>query len=193
MIQIDYPQVWKEALPLSQYWPEFQEKISHASSDDPYAPYLSINWQRVQRISKHVQVSSEWTAWLQEVTQPFKWLIITEPWCGDAAQIVPVLERMAEVAPEKIALKVVYRDQNLDLMDQHLTHGSRSIPKVLALSSKDEFLGNWGPRPAEAQALRAQFGEDMKAYADALHHWYARNKQVAIQAEILAWMKTLLG
>lgn len=186
---LDYALAWQNALDLATYWQEFQDKLQNPQHDDPYAAYLPLNWQRVQRIYKHMKLSAAWEVWAKESTPRFRWLVITEPWCGDAAQILPVLDQIAALG--KIQLKVVYRDQNTEIMDQHLTHGSRSIPKIIALSTDFQYLGDWGPRPAEAIALRSQFPDDPKAYADALHLWYARNKQVAIQEEVLSWTKTL--
>lgn len=188
----DYQQAWTSALDISAYWQQFQEKLENPLPDDPYAPYLPLNWQRVQRILKQFNASGEWISWSRDSSTTAYWLVITEPWCGDAAQILPVLDRLAQISQEKISLRTLYRDQHLDLMDLHLTQGSRSIPKILCLSSDFELIGSWGPRPEAAQALRSSYPEDPKGYADALHLWYGRNRQVIIQEEILAWMKSII-
>lgn len=192
MSSFDYSSAWAQAIELPGYWNEFQVKLENPEEGDAYAPYLPMNWQRIQRIYKHFTLSSSWESWVS--THDFKsyWLVITEPWCGDAAQIVPVLDLMAQASGGKIDIRAVYRDQNLKLMDRHLTNGSRSIPKIICLNSDYQYLGEWGPRPSKAQALREQFSQDPKQYADALHLWYGRNKQVAIQAEVGDWMKSLV-
>ncbi len=106
--------------------------------------------------------------------------MITEGWCGDAAQILPVLNAMASVNP-LIQLQLVLRDANLELMDQYLTDGtSRSIPKLVVLDTatmEEQF--NWGPRPAPLQELyrkmRAE-GMDYASISQELHAWYAKDK-----------------
>ncbi|HEU0052219.1 MAG TPA: thioredoxin family protein, partial [Longimicrobium sp.] len=80
----------------------------------------------------------------------WKLLVISEDWCGDAFNTVPVIAKVAEALPN-FELRVVKRDENLELMDEYLTNGSRSIPLVVVL--RDDFTpaGRWGPRPAELQ------------------------------------------
>ena len=80
-------------------------------------------------------------------------VVLAEDWCGDAASIVPVLARMADAAPESMELRVLKRDENLDLMDTHLTHGGRSIPIAIVYDEDMQELGAWGPRPGPAQAM----------------------------------------
>ncbi len=80
-------------------------------------------------------------------------LVLAEDWCGDAASIVPILARMADAAGDMIDLRVVRRDENLDIMDAHLTHGGRSIPLAIVYDEDMNELGSWGPRPAPAQAM----------------------------------------
>ena len=59
------------------------------------------------------------------------WLVLTEAWCGDAAQSLPIINKMAEVS-DNITLRLILRDENLDVMDQFLQNGrSRSIPKLI--------------------------------------------------------------
>ena len=189
---INYSPVWQQAMEMPVYWRNFEETLSSSSNEDPNSSYLPINWQRVQRISKNLILRKDWEDWITSTNIQLNWLIISEHWCGDAAQILPVLERMAEVSQGKVNIKVIYRDKNEEVMDQHLTNGSRSIPKVICLDPQFKLLGDWGPRPTEAQALRSQFKENPKAYAHALHVWYGRNNQVAIQEEVLAWTKSMV-
>ncbi|MFN4086153.1 MAG: thioredoxin family protein [Spirosomataceae bacterium] len=189
---INYPLIWQNAVELPDYWRNFETELSTSQKQGPHAAYLPINWQRVQRINKQLQLHQDWAEWISTLKSQINWLIISEHWCGDAAQILPVVEKMAQQSEGKVNIKVIYRDQNLEVMDRHLTQGSRSIPKIIGLDSNFHLLGDWGPRPKEAQALRAQFPTSSKEYADALHLWYGRNKQVAIQKEVLDWIKSII-
>lgn len=81
-------------------------------------------------------------------------LVITEDWCGDSVANLPVLARICEVAD--LEMRIFPRDQNLDLMDQFLTDGKRSIPVFVFLDRDLNFVARWNTRPAGAHALRAE-------------------------------------
>lgn len=76
-------------------------------------------------------------------------LVITEDWCGDAMMNNPILRRIAEAA--LLDVRTVYRDQDTELIDRHLTNGGRSIPIYLLLDTNGEILAKWGPRAASIQ------------------------------------------
>lgn len=114
-------------------------------------------------------------------------LVISEEWCNDAVNLLPWLEAMVKTSPQ-LDMRFIERDQNLDLMDQHLTSGTkRAIPVVLVLD--DEFIevGWWGPRPHamqqwhgshEAQALTKE-----ERYKE-LRARYARDRGVSTMEEV---------
>ena len=114
--------------------------------------------------------------------------MLTEGWCGDAAQNLPVINKMADLN-ENITLKIVLRDENLDLMDLFLTNGGRAIPKLIALDKDNNLLDTWGPRPAVATkmvadyktkhgALDAQLKEDLQV-------WYNKDKGKSTQDDFI--------
>src|SRR6185436_12705370 len=53
-------------------------------------------------------------------------LVLTEDWCGDAVNTLPVLAAISNRA-RNLDLRILSRDANLELMDAHLTGRSRSI------------------------------------------------------------------
>ena len=118
----------------------------------------------------------------------YKFLVITEGWCGDAAQIVPVIQKIVLSAPNKFNLKLVLRDQNLELIDAHLTNGGRAIPVLLILDEQGNLImPKWGPRPQILQDLMMSWKQestDMEVLAEKLHSWYAKDKTQAIQLEL---------
>jgi hypothetical protein len=79
-------------------------------------------------------------------------LVLTEPWCGDSLAAIPVLKKITE-AGEGWNLKVLLRDQNPDLMNKFLTHGTRSIPLFLFLDNSGNLIFKWGPRIKVAQQI----------------------------------------
>nr|WP_289038451.1 thioredoxin family protein [uncultured Allobacillus sp.] len=95
---------------------------------------------------------------------PVKFLIITEDWCGDAMMINPVIRKLAEAAGKET--RVVLRDEDTDLIDRHLTNGSRSIPIVLILNEQGDLLGEWGPRAPEVQQIVDDYREQLPSKED---------------------------
>jgi thioredoxin family protein len=104
-------------------------------------------------------------------------LVLSEDWCGDAVNLVPVIARLAEACPNVVDMRLFPRDQNLDLMDAHLTGSSRSIPVVILLDDQYRECGWWGPRPAELQRWVLGPGQDLpkdERYRET-RRWYARD------------------
>ncbi len=166
-----------------------ENKTTGETQSEELTVYARLNIQRMARLDKKAELLPEMTAALAELTQTYEWVIITEGWCGDAAQIVPVLEKIAQASQGRIRTHYLLRDENLDLMDHYLTNGGRSIPKLLILHADTlTEVTNWGPRPALAQDLFLEMkaaGATHEEFAEALHGWYAKNKTQATQHELL--------
>ena len=164
-------------------------KTTGETQTEALTAYARLNIQRMERLDKKAALLPEMTEALSSLTQSYEWVIITEGWCGDAAQIVPVLEKIAQASHGRIRTHYLLRDENLDLMDRYLTNGGRSIPKLLVLHPDTlTELTNWGPRPALAQDLFLEMkaaGATHEEFAEQLHGWYAKNKTQATQHELL--------
>ncbi len=177
-------------LTADDYREYFRQQVDVAG---PNQEYTKLNFQRSSRIDRTYKVSDELAAKLGSLTEPQFWLIITEPWCGDSAQILPGLIKMAECS-EHITLRMLLRDQNPDIIDQYLTNGGRAIPKLIAFDESGHETFTWGPRPQEAQQImidgKAEGLEKEDIYKK-MHLWYARNKQKAVESEIGAILDSL--
>lgn len=150
--------------------------------------YTALNTKRMDRLEKTTKLQESLQEQLKAVGTGMIWTIITEGWCGDAAQNLPVLEAMAALNPQ-IKTVLFYRDEHPDMMDAYLTEGGKAIPKLIALRASDlKELGTWGPRPEEAQVImrdwKAQGGGEYAVIAERIHTWYAKDKLAGIQAEI---------
>jgi len=110
---------------------------------------------------RRAEISDEAVAALRGL-KPRRVLVITEPWCGDSLAILPVVLKFFDRA-DSSEIRIVLRDQNLELMDRYLTRGGRAIPMVILLDDSYEELFHWGPRPAPAQAIFEEHREDIKA------------------------------
>jgi len=150
--------------------------------------YTKLNAQRSKRITKTSVLKSELIERVKHLPKQ-TWLLITETWCGDAANSVPLIAKLAALN-DHIDLKVVMRDENTDLMDQFLTKGGRSIPKLIGLDEELNVLFDWGPRPQEAQELYWSWreSENRIPYSEfhvVMQKWYNDNKSKAVQSELL--------
>lgn len=151
--------------------------------------YTKMNVHRMKRHDKRTGLSDKLKERIRSVDRKMIWLVLTEAWCGDAAQSIPIISKMAEES-EKIDLRLILRDQNLEVMDEFLHNGkSRSIPKLVCLDAETlEVLGDWGPRPQEAQEMYDTLrGSSEMAYqevAEHLHKWYADDKGNEVQQEL---------
>jgi hypothetical protein len=157
--------------------------------------YSLLNDQRMKRLDKTIKISEETIQEFQKVSAPQTWLVITEGWCGDAAQNLPVLNKIA-AASDYIDLKVVLRDENLALMDLFLTNGGRSIPKLIALDKDNNVIDSWGPRPTEATKMVADYKEkngvlDLEFKQD-LQVWYNKDKGQSVQEDFVSIATSLL-
>lgn len=127
----------------------------------------------------------------REAAGEWKLLVLSEDWCGDASNTVPVIAALAEAAPN-LEMRVVKRDENPELMDEYLTDGSRSIPLAIVLDEEFRPVGRWGPRPAELQDFvlgekKAGTRPAAEIYRD-VRTWYARDRGESTIREVLAVM-----
>jgi hypothetical protein len=154
--------------------------------------YSELNEARMNRLEKTVKISTEIIQKLNQLNGDYIWLVISEGWCGDAAQILPVIYKMAELS-ERIDLKIVFRDENEDLMNLFLSNGTKSIPKLIILDKITlEVLGDFGPRPIGAKQLildyKAKHGIVDETAKTNLQLWYLHDKGLSTQKEILDLM-----
>lgn len=121
-------------------------------------------------------------------------LVLSEDWCGDAVNSVPVVARLAESIAD-CEYRIVSRDANPDLMNARLTAGTRSIPVVMVLDETYQEKGWWGPRPAELQRWFVSEGVLMEKPDRSRHmrEWYARDRGRSAQSEVLAIIEAALA
>lgn len=169
-----------------------QGKTTGHDQSEAMVHYTELNEARLHRLDKTMQVTDKAKAFLENLNRSYIWLVISEGWCGDAAQILPIINKMAEVN-NQIELRIVLRDENDELMDQFLTNGTRSIPKLIIIDKETEtVLGDFGPRPEGAKQLilgyKAQHGIVDETAKIELQKWYLHDKGISTQNEIIRLM-----
>lgn len=155
--------------------------------------FTKLNEARMHRLDKTMQVTDETKSFLENLKKEYTWIVIAESWCGDAAQILPVINKMATVL-DKINLRIVLRDDNEELMNQFLTNGTKSIPKLIIVDKESkEVIADFGPRPIEAKQLildyKAEHGVVDETAKIELQKWYLQDKGISTQNEIVELMK----
>jgi thiol-disulfide isomerase/thioredoxin len=148
----------------------------------------------MNRLEKTIKITPENQEVLANVTTEYIWLVLSEGWCGDAAQILPIINKMADFS-DKIELSIVFRDENPELMNLYLTNGGKSIPKLLIINKNTlEVVADWGPRPEQAIKLivdyKAKFGVVDETAKTELQMWYLHDKGISTQNEIINLLKS---
>jgi hypothetical protein len=152
--------------------------------------YTMLNERRMNRWDKKLEISEPNKEKIMRFTSEVMWLVITESWCGDAAHVLPVMNKIAELNPE-ITLKIVLRDDNESLMNLFLTNGSKSIPKLIMLDAETlEVLDDYGPRPSAATKLVVDYknkhGALTPEFKEDLQRWYNKDKGQTVIEDLTA-------
>ncbi len=186
LTKADYKLYLSKGISYQQYQQQMAADLL-LNPDVKMKEYISLNQRRMQRVEKTYIVSEALLQQIKKLKHTIYWLVITEHWCGDASQSLPVLNKLAELSAGKIELKLIYRDQNDELMNAYLTNGTRSIPKLIQLDEHLNVTGIWGPRPTVAQKLVKELKANpatAATYANELQLWYAKDKQQNLEKEI---------
>lgn len=164
------------------------------TSDDPHyneawlLELTKLNFQRIHRLEKTTIINPELIEKLKNLKESQYWVILVESWCGDVAQNLPVLEKMAELSEGKVEIKLLVRDKNPEIMNMYLTNGGKSIPKLISVNTHSlEEIFTWGPRPAPVQELMLENKKQNLNFEkghEIIHGWYAKDKTQTLQKEI---------
>ncbi|MFV5700428.1 thioredoxin family protein [Flavobacterium sp. XS2P12] len=193
-----------KALFNSHSYPEYRKLVSdlllegkstgNEQSED-LKHYSELNETRMNRLDKTMKITNENSLKLKNLNSEYIWLVISEGWCGDAAQLLPIINKMA-IDSGKIELKIVMRDENDELMKLFLTNKKKSIPIVIVVEKETgSVLGSWGPRPKGATYLindyKKEFGVIDETVKTNLQLWYLKDKGLSTQEEIINLMQNL--
>ncbi|WP_299764340.1 thioredoxin family protein [uncultured Dokdonia sp.] len=189
MVEKSREQIVQEALPKAISYQAYRQLVDdHAANETSTGPnqtealtnYTMLNQRRMKRLDKTTKIKEEDIAKIQDFKGNVTWLVITESWCGDAAQTMPVIQKIADLS-DGIDVKVVLRDENLELIDAFLYNGGRSIPKLVAIdNTSGNVISDWGPRPSEATKMvndyKEAHGKLTPEFKQDLQVWYNKDK-----------------
>ena len=191
-------QLIEESLKSSYTYPEYvklmedllaEGKSTAPQQDENLTEYSKMNLRRMNRWEKTLKISTEAEAKIKAYEGKMIWLVISEGWCGDAAHSLPVIHQLADLNPN-IEMRVVLRDQHEDLMNQFLTNGGKSIPKLIMYNvDQKEVIADWGPRPTTATQMvedyKAKHGQVDIEFREQLQLWYNKDRGQNIIADLL--------
>lgn len=149
--------------------------------------YSLLNNKRMSRLDKTLKTPESISIKLDHISEKRTFLLLTEGWCGDAAQLAPIINHVAERS-DNLDLKIVLRDENEELMNHFLTNGGKAIPKLIILDAENNVIDSWGPRPSAASKLVSDYKKE-HGIIDAeikknLQMWYNKDKGVSTMKEL---------
>ena len=172
-----------------------KSKSTGLNQNDNLLNFTKLNNVRMKRLDKQTKLSQIAEKKALSIQKDFTWLVLTESWCGDAAQTLPLINKFAE-ATKRINLKVVLRDDNDELMNQFLTNGSKSIPKLIVIENNtNKVIGTWGPRSKFATKMvndyKEKYGNLSAEFKKELQQWYNSDKGVNIENEMVELIESM--
>ena len=164
-----------------------EKDTSGSTKSEALIKYSSLNYSRMKRLNKGTFSFDK--SLFPMLNEDIVMLCLTESWCGDAAQNLPILHQMTDLDPH-LSLKLIWRDEHMELMEKYKTNGALSIPKILFVNSKNEIMNSWGPRPSELQAwvmdAKYQRNVDYSEISLYVQKWYNKDKGQSTFSEIAA-------
>jgi len=157
--------------------------------------YSLLSERRMKRLDKKIEISAKIRQEILKLDKKITFLVLMESWCGDGAQTLPIMNKMANLSPN-IDFKVVLRDENEDLMNAFLTNGGKSIPKLIILAQDSlDVIESWGPRPRIATKMVNDFkekhGKLNAEFKKDLQVWYNKDKGISTQNDIVGILSAL--
>lgn len=164
-----------------------ENKTTGPNQSEDMIHYTKMNLRRLERWDAKGVLLEETKTAIAKINQKQNWILLTEAWCGDAAHSFQFIKKMAELN-ENISFKWLLRDENLELMDNYLTNGGRSIPKLIVRDENNKDIFDWGPRPLPMQEAYLNMKADGRPYSEInieLQKIYNKDKGVTLQTELI--------
>lgn len=155
--------------------------------DQEYLNYTKLNWTRMSRWIKKFTPREDIQVKINSIDTKQTWILITEPWCGDAAHSVPQIYKLIK-DNVNIDFDIQLRDTEPYLIDKYLTNGGKSIPKLVIRDQNNVDIAIWGPRPSKLQTLFSELkdeGKDFSEIKEVMQKWYNEDKGAEIQIELV--------
>jgi len=186
---INLTDYWEKGISYPQYLLNFKSELDQGPvpRNQHNYNYVKLNWSRTNRLTNQAGLVLDFDS---IDLKDFRGICITEHWCGDAAQNLPFINLMCRASG--IDLRILYRDENPELMNAYLTNGSKSIPIVIIFDENGDEIFHWGPRPVPAQNMLKEYklGSLSKdEFNIQVQKWYNTDEGKTLQKEWYEMMK----
>jgi len=166
-------------------------KSTSKEDSETLVNYSKLNHSRMKRLDKTIQLPKEVIEKVESISTSTQWLVLAEGWCGDAAQNLPIINKIADLN-KNINLRIVLRDEHPELMDKFLTNGGRAIPKLIHIENNYSKIESWGPRPSVATKMVADFkaknGSVTDEFKKDLQLWYNKDKGISTIEDMMTFL-----
>ena len=197
-INLDTNSLVKESLSKAFSYKDYRGQVAtHVENGTSSGPdksealsnYTLLNNSRMKRLDKTIKIEEAVLEKFQQYHKNVTWLVITESWCGDAAHTLPVMNKLVGQA-KNLDLKILYRDENEELMNRFLTNGTMSIPKLIVFDNETkEVINDWGPAPLiimnKTKHFKATHATLTTEFKKEIQIWYNQNKGKCIAGDLL--------
>lgn len=197
-INLDTNSLVKESLSKAFSYQDYREQVAthveYGTSSGPdkseaLSNYTLLNNSRMKRLDKTMKIEEDVLEKFKQYHKNVTWLVLTESWCGDAAHAMPVMNKLVEKA-KNLDFKILYRDENKELMNRFLTNGTMSIPKLIAFDNEtQEVINDWGPSPLmimnKTKDFKAANATLTTEFKKEIQIWYNQNKGKCIARDLL--------
>lgn len=183
---------WDQGISFENYLNETREKAEQSTenlsgTDLNYHEYYKLGNQRMTRVLARFKKDGDLQERLDKINTEGKILIISEGWCGDASHSIPVTYLFFS---EKYPVRIVYRDQHPELIENFLTNGAKAIPIIIFLDKEGNYIFHWGPRPKHGKDLLEKHKADPENFTKEnfykeLQTYYSKNRGKDILNEIM--------
>jgi thiol-disulfide isomerase/thioredoxin len=189
--------IFEKALRYENYRKEVdalvaEGKTTGAVQTPELLEYTKLNIQRMNRLDKTVALDEQTLIQLSQLDHNYKWLLVGDAWCGDCAQIIPIINKMSEADGSHIDFRIISRDAVPGLIETLNENKSRSIPKLVMMDADTyETLHIWGARPLAAHEILLHYKANQNVmskedFEKQLHLWYAKDRGQNIMREVTA-------
>jgi len=166
-------------------------KSTSKEDSEALVNYSKLNHSRMKRLDKTIQLPKEIIEKVESISTSTQWIVLAEGWCGDAAQNLPIINKIADLN-KNINLRIVLRDEHPELMDKFLTNGGRAIPKLIHIENNYSKIESWGPRPSVATKMVADFkaknGSVTDEFKKDLQLWYNKDKGISTIEDMMTFL-----
>ena len=197
-INLDTNSLVKESLSKAFSYKDYRGQVAtHVENGTSSGPdksealsnYTLLNNSRMKRLDKTIKIEEAVLEKFQQYHKNVTWLVITESWCGDAAHTLPVMNKLVGQA-KNLDLRILYRDENEELMNRFLTNGTMSIPKLIVFDNETkEVINDWGPAPLiimnKTKHFKATHATLTTEFKKEIQIWYNQNKGKCIAGDLL--------